>query len=231
VRPCRHEHPQLLAPSCRPSDRTSRPALLAHDQHLSHAGYSEKKSRRVFRSLSECRPEDQTMDAMDTAVLETWFRGCCQALLYNEVRTHLAAEGREPRFGGLTAILRWTEGNRFPPKRLAKASASSALANQNATKSLSSRRRNTSAASPIEHRQRKYHLAVHGVAHLFGSEPNVMWTFALEITAVISPLRQAIAVLPSACWLAPRIGLLDRGGFVPAHLPRVPRRRSCTPST
>jgi hypothetical protein len=36
---------------------------------------------------------------------------------------------------------RWVTDNRSPPKRLAKASASSDLAKQNTTKSLSSRRR------------------------------------------------------------------------------------------
>jgi hypothetical protein len=36
----------------------------------------------------ERQPEDHTTDAMGTAVLETRFRGCSQALLYNESRPH-----------------------------------------------------------------------------------------------------------------------------------------------
>jgi hypothetical protein len=36
----------------------------------------------------EHRPEDQTMDATGTAVLETRFRGRSQASLYNKARPH-----------------------------------------------------------------------------------------------------------------------------------------------
>jgi hypothetical protein len=48
-----------------------------------------------------------------------------------------AAFGSPACFQGHRQLL----GSRFPPKRLAKASASSGLAKQNTTKSLSSRRR------------------------------------------------------------------------------------------
>jgi hypothetical protein len=74
--------------------------------------------------------------------------------------------------------------NHFPPKRLANASASSGLAKQNTTKSLSSRP--TEYVSGVADRttsSTKYYLAVHGVPHLFGRKRHVMRPFALEITA------------------------------------------------
>src|SRR5262249_59304297 len=49
---------------------------------------AKRRSRR--------RSEDQTTDAMGTAVLETRFRGCSQALLYNGHRPHSSLDGRTP---------------------------------------------------------------------------------------------------------------------------------------
>jgi hypothetical protein len=73
--------------------------------------------------------------------------------------------------------------DRSPPKRLAKACASSGLAKQNTMKSLSSQRREY--ASGVVHRTsaaQKYHLTVLEAPHLFGRKRHLMWPFRLEIT-------------------------------------------------
>jgi hypothetical protein len=70
-------------------------------------------------------------------------------------------------------------GNRFPPKRSAKASASSGLAKQNTTKSLLSRRREcVSGVADRTSGSAKYHLTVDGLPHFFGRERHVMGPFA-----------------------------------------------------
>src|SRR5208337_2957936 len=61
----------------------------ANGLHLSRSGYSEKQRRRLCRSPRERRPKEQTTDATGTAVLESQFRGCSQALLYNTDRPTL----------------------------------------------------------------------------------------------------------------------------------------------
>ena len=84
------------APWRRPTGQTSRPEPPANGPHRNRSGCSEKQCHPTSRSPRERRPEDQTTDAMGTAVLETRFRGCSQALLYNEERPHGAIGQQTP---------------------------------------------------------------------------------------------------------------------------------------
>jgi hypothetical protein len=78
-------------------------------------------------------------------------------------------------------------GNRFPPKRLAKASASG-LTKQNtatviAAQEVSQLRRRSNTCSA------KYRLAIHEARNLFGRERHVMRPSALEIVGDFAPAR------------------------------------------
>ena len=83
-------------PMRRPIGRTSRPEPLANGPHLNRSGHSEKQRRPICRSPREQRPKEQTTDATGTAVLESQFRGCSQALLYNGRRPHSSLDGSTP---------------------------------------------------------------------------------------------------------------------------------------
>ena len=90
----------------RPIGRTSRPEPQANGLHLTRSNYSEKQPRPICRSPRERRPNEQTKDAMCTAVPEAQFRGCSQALLYNEERPH-APWGDRPKDADYVAQSRW----------------------------------------------------------------------------------------------------------------------------
>jgi hypothetical protein len=68
----RHGHPPH-APWRRPTGQTSRPEPPANGPHRNRSGCSEKQCHSTSRSPRERRSEDQTTDAMGTAVLETRF--------------------------------------------------------------------------------------------------------------------------------------------------------------
>jgi hypothetical protein len=73
--------------------------------------------------------------------------------------------------------------NRCPPKRLAKASASSDMEKQNITESLSSRRSEyvSGAADRVAAARAKDHLAVLEAPHLFGRKRHVVRPSALKV--------------------------------------------------
>jgi len=80
----------------KPIGRTSRPEPQANGPRLNRSGYSEKQRRQLCRSPRERQPKEQTTDATGTAVLESRFRGCSQALLYNSRRPHSTLDGITP---------------------------------------------------------------------------------------------------------------------------------------
>lgn len=80
----------------RPTDQTSRPESPANVPHRNRSDYSGKRCRPPSRSPREHQSEGQTTDARDTVVPETRFRGCSQALLYNESRPHMALDAATP---------------------------------------------------------------------------------------------------------------------------------------
>ena len=84
------------APWRKPIGRTSRPEPQANGPRLSRSGYSEKQRRQICRSPRERQPKEQTTDAMGTAVPESRFRGCSQALLYNGRRPHSSLDRTTP---------------------------------------------------------------------------------------------------------------------------------------
>jgi hypothetical protein len=94
------------------------------------------------------------------------------------------------------------------PKRLGKGHRVFRLGKAEHTKSLSSCAGSTSAASPIEHRQRRISPHFLDAAHLFGRKRDIMrelrncpWPRPFRSPRFISPLRRVIAVSPSASWL------------------------------
>ena len=75
---------------------------------------AKNNSRPTSRSPHERRPEDQTTDAMGTAVPETRFRGRSQALLYNTARPHSRLGWMSPAIYAAaqrSAALRSTDGS------------------------------------------------------------------------------------------------------------------------
>src|SRR6516165_3496635 len=78
-----------------PSGQTSKPELQAIDPLATHRACSEKRLQPCRRS-HERRLGDQTRDDADKEPHEEWSCGRSQALLYNEVRPHLALNKDAP---------------------------------------------------------------------------------------------------------------------------------------
>jgi hypothetical protein len=76
------------APWRRSTDQTSTLESPANGSRRMQSGCSERQRRPASQLPHECRSEDRTMDATDTAAPETRYRGRSQTLLYNEARPH-----------------------------------------------------------------------------------------------------------------------------------------------
>jgi len=83
-------------PDGKPRDRTSRQESQATESHRSRSACSGKQHHPTWRPPGGRRSTDQTMDATDTRARENRSRGCYQAGLYNQTRTHLALNKDSP---------------------------------------------------------------------------------------------------------------------------------------
>ena len=90
VRRRRPAHPR------KPRDRTSRPESQASERHRSRSACSGTQHHPPCRSSDGQRPADRTMDATDTKARESRSRGCYQAALYNDIRTHRSLDKDAP---------------------------------------------------------------------------------------------------------------------------------------
>src|SRR5512139_3255710 len=89
--PSRHEALSKESPDLhKPRGRTSRLESPASDPRQTRSACNGIKHHQPCRSSRARKRQCQTTDAIDTKALECQFRGCSQALLYNQVRTHLA---------------------------------------------------------------------------------------------------------------------------------------------
>src|SRR5450759_2122643 len=99
VRRRRPAHPR------KPRDRTSRPESQASERHRSRSACSGTQHHPPCRSSDGQRPADRTMDATDTKARESRSRGCYQAALYNDIRTHRSLDKDAPAVRPVTAVL------------------------------------------------------------------------------------------------------------------------------
>ncbi len=87
--PSRHEALSKESPDLhKPRGRTSRLESPASDPRQTRSACNGIKHHQPCRSSRARKRQCQTTDAIDTKALECQFRGCSQALLYNEVRPH-----------------------------------------------------------------------------------------------------------------------------------------------
>jgi hypothetical protein len=95
--PCRQKGSSKASPGPRKRwGRTSTLGPPASDPRQTRSACNGKQHYRPCRSSHGCKREGQTTHAIDTKVRESQSRGRSQALLYNELRTHLSLDKDSP---------------------------------------------------------------------------------------------------------------------------------------